>query len=163
MSELVCVRESVYPSALTRGKRYTVIAADDAKQQVRVKGNNGRARWFPLYCFEESTRSVPTLATYHLDDPISADDALSIEVTVELSDGERRWCTFITPAALADSGDHAIEGTQVFFRYNLRHLVVARALSEDLIGRMLHYIDSQGDLAECTQPLGRVDDSEVAS
>jgi hypothetical protein len=162
MSEMVCVRESVYRYALTRGQRYTVFAADDAKRQVRVKGNNGRTRWFPIYCFDQSTRSVPTLATFHLDDPISADDDLSIEVTVELSDGERRWCTFVTPDALASRGDW-IDGTQIPFHYGNRHIVVARELSEDLIGRMLRYIDSQGELAQCTLPLEPVDDPEEAS
>jgi len=162
VSEMTCVCESVYRGALTRGKRYTVRAIDSEKRQVRITGDNGRTRWFPADCFDQSDRSVPTLATFHLDDPIRPHEGLSIEVTVELSNGERRWCIFATPSALACCGDW-IEGTQVPFHYCNQHIIIARELSEELIGRMLRYIDSQGGLAECTLPLGPVDDEEEAS
>lgn len=157
MSEMVCVSESVYRDALTRGKQYTVLAIDDEKRQVRIKGDNGRTRWFSAYCFDQSHRSVPTLATFHLDDPISPHEDRTIEVTVELTNGERRWCFFATPPALASCG-HWIEGTQVPFHYDNRHIIIARELSEDLIGRMLRYIDSQGALVECTLELEPRDD-----
>ena len=116
-----------------------------------MKGDNGRTRWFPAYCFGQSDRSVPTLATFHVDDPITLQEELPIEVTVKLSDGEQRWCIFATPSALVRCGDW-IEGTQVRFYYGNRHIILAEELSEDLIGRMLHCIDSQGAMVECTLP-----------
>jgi hypothetical protein len=156
------VSESVYRGALTRGKHYTVLTLDDGKSQVRIKGDNGRTRWFPAYCFDQSDRSVPALAAFHLDDPIRPDEDLPVEVTVELSNGERRWCIFATPSALASCGDW-IEGSQVPWHYGNRHIIIARELSEDLIGRMLHHIDSQGELVECTLQLEPIDDAMEAS
>ena len=162
MSEMICVSESVYRDALTRGKKYTVVAIDDKKRQVRIKGDNGRTRWFPTYCFDQSDRSIATLITFHLDDPIRPHEDLPIEVTVELSNGEQRWCIFATPSTLVSYGDW-INGTQVPFHYGNRHIIIARELSEDFIGRMLHYIDSQGELVECTLRLEPIDDEMEAS
>ena len=157
MDELICANVSVYGGALTRGKRYAVLAADPAKGQVRVKGDNGRCRWFPLSCFVQGDQHVPTLDEYHLDDPLEPGTDSTVEVTVRLSDGEERWCAFATPAALGRSGSW-VEGTRVPFRYGNRHLIIAGELSEELIGRMLRYIDSQGALTECSLPLESPDD-----
>lgn len=162
MNELVCVSESVYRTALTRGRHYMVLANDGEKRRVRIKGDNGRIRWFPAYCFNHSDMPVPTLATFHCDDPITPHKDLPIEVTVELSNGERRWCIFATPSALACCGDW-IEGTNVPFHFGNRHVVVAGELSNDLIERMLRYIDRQGELLECTLPLEPVDGPEETS
>jgi hypothetical protein len=151
----------VYGDALTRGKQYAVIAIDDEKRQVRIKGDNGRTRWFPAYCFYQRDRQVPTLITFHIDDPIMPDEDLPIEVTVELSNGDRRWCIFTTPSALASCGNW-IEGTHVPFHYGNRHIIIARELSEDFIRRMLHQIDSQGELVECTLTLEPIDDEMEA-
>ena len=140
-----------------------MLAMDDAKRQVRVEGDNGRARWFPVGCFDQSGQSVPTLAEYRIDAPITPGRERMIEVTVQLSNGERRWCIFATPSALASCGDW-IEGTKIPFHYHNRHLIIANELSDDLVGRMLRYIDSQGALAECTLPLeDEVDDETEAS
>ncbi len=157
MSEMVCVSESVYRDALTRGKQYTILTIDDEKCQVRIKADNGRSRWFPAYCFDQSDRLVPMLTTFHLDDPIRQDEDRPIEVTVVLSNDERRWCIFATPSALATCGDW-IEGTQVPYHYGNRHIIIARELSEDFIRRMLHHIDSQDELVECTLQIEPIDD-----
>ena len=152
MNELVCVSESVYRGALTRGERYIVLGNDAEKRQVRIKCDNGRIRWFPAYCFDQGDRAVPMLTAFHLDDPISPDEDTPIEVTVELSNGERRWCIFATPSALASFGDW-IDGTEIPFHFGNRHVIILRELSEDLVGRILRYIDTQGELLECTLPL----------
>lgn len=152
MNELICICESVYQGALTRGRRYTVLSKDDERRQIRIQGDNGRTRWFPAFCFSQGDQSVPTLARYQVDELTGQDEDKMVEVTVHLSDGERRWCIFATPMALANCGSW-IEGTQVPFHYCNRHIIIAGELSEILIGRMLQYIDSQGELAECTLPL----------
>lgn len=157
VNEMVCVSVSVYRDALTRGKQYTVLSVDYESSQVRVKDDKGRTRWFPAYCFGQRDRSVPKLVTFHFDDPISSHEDLPVEVTVELSNGERRWCIFSTPAALEGCGEW-IEGTQVPFHYGNRHIIIAKELSEDFIRRMLHHIDNQGELMKCTLPLEPVYD-----
>ncbi len=162
MNELVCIRESVYEQLLTRGSRYTALAMDDEQRQVRIKGDNGRVRWIPSNCFDKSDRPVITLVKYQLDDTSTPSQDKTIEVTVNLSDGGQRWCIFATPEALASGGDY-IDGTQVPFHYCNRHVIVAGELSEDLIGRMLRYIDGQGELAECTLPLADYSDDSATS
>jgi hypothetical protein len=82
MDDWVCARVSVYQDALTRGNRYHVLAHDNAKRQVRVKGDNGRTRWFPVDCFDQSSSAVPTLSGYLIDDPITPGQELSIDVTI---------------------------------------------------------------------------------
>ena len=149
MTEVVCLSVSVYRDALTRGRRYTVLATDD-RDHYRIQGDNGRIRSFPMDVFDQSDRSVPTLTGYQIDDPIPW--AHWIEVTVQLSNDERRWCHFATPSSLAGSGNR-IEGTKVRFHYGYRHLIIAEELSEDLIGKILRHIDDQGELEECTLPL----------
>lgn len=162
MSDLICVSESVYRDALTRGKRYAVCAIDSQNRQVRIMGDNGRTRWFPAYCFDQNAQSAQILVAFHLDHPINAHEDVPVEVTVELSNGEHRWCIFATASALASCGDW-IDGTQVPFHYCNRHIIIAGELSEELIGRMLRYIDSQGDLVECTLPLGAAVGAEGAA
>lgn len=46
VNELVCERVSVFATALTRGKRYPPIQSDEARRQVKVKGDNGTTCWF---------------------------------------------------------------------------------------------------------------------
>ena len=160
MNELVCISESVYRDALTRGRVYTVLATDEEKRQVRIRTDTGRIRWFPAYCFDQSDRVVPILSGYRCEDPITSDQ-LPVEVTVQLSNNEQRWCIFSTPSGLANCGDW-IEGTEINFHYGNRHIIIAEQLSEDLIGRMLHYIDKQGKLMECTLPITHCEDQPEA-
>jgi hypothetical protein len=152
MSAITCTSVSVYSGSLTRGRIYEVLANDDVKRQVRVKDDRGRSRWFPLYCFASDIQPVSTLVRFHVDDPRDLAEGRPVEVTVEHSDGSRRWCVFTTPEALTASGDW-IEGTKIPFHYGNGHIILAAELSEDLIGRMLHEIDRQGKLEACTLPL----------
>ncbi len=39
------------------------------------------------------------------------------------------------------------------FHFGMPHLIVAAELSQELIEAMLRYIDSQGELVDCTLPL----------
>lgn len=150
MNELTCICVSVYAQALTRGRQYTIL--DQKGKQYLLEGDNGRVRLFPNYCFTEGVISVPVLAHFQIEHPLELAETTILEVTVTLSTGEKRWCLVATPAALAHGGNW-IEGTTIPFRYGLRHLIIASELNEVLIGRMLHYIDSQGQLLECTLPL----------
>jgi hypothetical protein len=42
---------------------------------------------------------------YTIDDQISDSSTGAVEVTVDFGGGHRRWCFFMTPAALAACGD----------------------------------------------------------
>lgn len=158
MIELRCKQISVYQGALTRGKQYLEIARDEGAQQVRIEDDRGRKRWYPMYCFDNGIEPLPMLVDYQLEDQTDTIENSFIEVTVTLSNGERRWCIVATPAALVGCGDWIPE-TQIRFHYRNRHMLVLEKLSEDLIGRVLRHIDTQGELEECTLPLATNDDS----
>lgn len=151
MERRICICESAYAKALTRGKCYTILDEDIEKGKVRIKGDNDRARWYPSLCFSSDDCPVPVLVGYELDDPIVPGQDSCIDVTVQLSNGEKRWCSFATPAVFLCG--QWIDGTEIPFHYCNRNLIIAGELSEDLIGRMLREIDRQGELAECTLPL----------
>ncbi len=89
---ITCVSVGSYADALTRGKQYEPIAHDTAKNQIRVRGNNGRTRWFNADCFDLTGNVAPTLTHWKFDDPvwdaINGRDATNnaVEVSLTLSD-----------------------------------------------------------------------------
>jgi hypothetical protein len=93
------------------------------------------------------------LKSFTIDDDLAAQDNGAIEVTLSLADGNRRWCFFMTPAALSRCGDW-VEGTQVRFHYDAPHMiVVAATLDHALIERVLRDLDRQGLLVKCSLAL----------
>jgi hypothetical protein len=100
MSEVTCVDESVYSGALTWGKRYVLLARDEEKGKIRVLGDNGRTRWYPALCFDLEGHEVVRIESIKIDDHYEVTpQRLDVEVT--LSNGERRWCFFVTPEGLS--------------------------------------------------------------
>jgi hypothetical protein len=89
-----------------------------------------------------------------IQDPLDLASTVAIEVEVVLSDGQRRWCFFMTPEALAACGD-MLGGTQVRLHYGAPHMIVMTTLTEGLIEQALRYIDAQGDLIACTRPVAQ--------
>src|SRR5689334_16196084 len=53
-----CVSVGVYAGALTFGNEYAILTHDADKGQVEVRGDNGRKRWFPSYCFDLTGQPV---------------------------------------------------------------------------------------------------------
>ena len=93
------------------------------------------------------------LVSFTIDDDLAAQEAGAVEVTLQLENGERRWCYFMTPAALAACGDF-ISGTNVRFHYGSSHMiVVAGHLDRSLIERVLRKIDASGELVQCSRSL----------
>lgn len=153
MEELVCSSVGVYREALTRGEEYVVLDRNDERQQIRVKGDNGRIRWFPRYHFCSRDEEVPVLAEFLIDDDLIDTDQGCIEVVISLSNGERRFCWFATPTALGNCGE-MLGDTGCRYHYCNRHFVIATDVSRESIGRVLREIESQGCLLECTLPCG---------
>jgi hypothetical protein len=56
-----CVSVGVYAHALTCDE-YAVLARDTDKDQVKVRGDNGKRRWYPDYCFDMNGPQVARLA-----------------------------------------------------------------------------------------------------
>jgi hypothetical protein len=153
MEALVCASVSVYGHALSRGSTYEVLATDLHRRQIRVTGDDGRARWFPSHCFAHPEQPLPVMMEFTIEDHLPREGpSTPVEVTIRFVSGERRWCVFATPQALVECGDW-IDGTRLRFHARNRHVILAEEITEDLIGRMLRYLDAQGELVECTLPL----------
>ena len=152
MTRVVCVSESIYWDVLSRGRYYQVLQTDTKRGLVQVEIENSRPRWFPTFCFNFDTGAAPVMTRFELHGILQPDQLHPVQVDITLSTGEVRWCLFITPVALAQSGHH-IEDTEIPFHYGNRNLIVAGELSEELIGKMLRFMDKKGTLIECSLPV----------
>ena len=94
------------------------------------------------------------LRSYSIDDDLAEADRGAIEVTVTLADERRRWCFFMTPAALAACGDW-VAGTRVRLHLGEPHMIVVTEITPDVIERVLRQLESSGALERRTLPVGR--------
>jgi hypothetical protein len=145
-----CVRVGVYAHALTYGDQYAVLDHDTDKSQVQVRGDNGKKRWFPTYCFDTSGRQVVRLARTTIADPL---DFHSVDVVLEFSDDQRRLCYFTTPEKLSQLGGLAQFGGERLLSFGSAHMIVVSAITREMIEQSLAYIESQGELLNCSMPL----------
>lgn len=150
MSEAVCVTEGGYAAVLTRGNRYRVLAVDDGNARVQVRADTNRIRWFPASCFDMSGHQVPVLVCVITRDDISTPQVGPIEVDIELSDGQRRWCFVVTPEGLASLTQAAL-GNERLLMYGAPHMIVVSSISRVVIEQALQYIDHQNDVLTCTR------------
>jgi hypothetical protein len=93
------------------------------------------------------------LKSFTIQDDLAAQDTGAVEVALELMSGERRWCSFMTPAALSACGDF-VSGTTIRYHYGAPHMiVVAGHLDRPLIERVLHELAERGELLQCSLPV----------
>ncbi len=90
------------------------------------------------------------LHSFSIDDDVQQAAASAIEVTITLTDGRKRWCFFMTPAAFHASGDW-IDGTRIRLHYGAPHMIVVSEISTDVIERALQHIDARDQLEVCTR------------
>ena len=95
---------------------------------------------------KESTASL--LESFHIDDDLNLAKSGAIEVSL-VTKGERRWCYFMTPEALANAGDW-VPGTEVRIHY-APNMIVVSEISEEVIEAALRHLASTGELEECTR------------
>jgi hypothetical protein len=95
---------------------------------------------------------VVGLSDIEVQEEYEAELGQYVEVVIRLSNGQRRWCIFATAEALAGMGD-PLEETEVRLLYGVPHVIVVTAFNREIIRRVLHYIDRQGELLACTKPL----------
>jgi len=69
--EITFTSVGVHEGALTRGRRYRLLACDTEKRQVRVHGDNGRTRWFPVECFDLDGGPAPVLVRWQFDEAVA--------------------------------------------------------------------------------------------
>ena len=73
---------------------------------------------------------------------------------LEFSDGQQRWCYFVTPQILSQFGGVEEFGAERLLSYHASHMIVVSAITRETIERSLAYIQSQGEMLNCSQPLG---------
>jgi hypothetical protein len=129
---------------LTYNRKYEVL--DSNERDLLVENDAGNMKWYPTRCFDLSGADVPCIASYQIENPLPSESP--VEVTVQLSDGRKRWCWFATPGMLERCGD-VIPGTAVRVHYG-RHMIVTSELSEPLIQTVLGYLERQGELVDHT-------------
>lgn len=95
----------------------------------------------------------PSIASYRIEDPLDRPEEGAVEVVLQLSDGQRRWCFFFTPERMALVGDW-VEGTQVRMHLGVTHMIVVTELKPEIIDRVLRELDAKGLLLEHTQAVG---------
>jgi hypothetical protein len=160
MSEATCVNEAGYGVALTYSRKYEILALDEEKRQVKVKGDNGRARWFPMDCFDLTSNEIPVLTTITIRDDLEPEPSGWVEVDLELSDGQKRWCWFVTPNLLLNPEDR-LNGTSTQALYGVPHLIVVNEVTAEIISQVLHHIERQGELLKCTELFSPVKSLEI--
>jgi hypothetical protein len=90
------------------------------------------------------------LLSFTLRDALETQGTGAIEVDLQMLDGTRRWCFFMTPAALTCCGEW-IDDTPVRIHYGAPHMIVlAGPLTEALIARALQHIARRGEIEKCS-------------
>ncbi|CAN5707000.1 hypothetical protein BH10ACT9_BH10ACT9_43670 [soil metagenome] len=148
-----CVDVGVFEGALTWGEQYAVEARDADKGQTRVRGDDGRTRWFPDHCFDLSGRPVLRRVRTYLDDPIEDAQDFPLDVVLEFADGQRRWCSFATPQMIASFGGTRF-GDERLLSFGCPQLIVVTAITEAIIEKSLDYIESHGQLFDSSRAAG---------
>src|SRR5689334_17939446 len=93
------------------------------------------------------------LKSFTIESDLAIQSTGAIEVIVEMQDGQRRWCYFLTPQALTACGDW-INGTRIRIHYAAPYMIVVAApLDEKIIKQALCHIDRDGKLEVCTMPM----------
>lgn len=120
-------------------------------------GDHLTDRQHPTYAAHlEARRSKPherSIASFTIDDDVGRADAGSIEVTITLSDGTKRWCFFVTPEALAAVGDWLPGRTDVRVHLGVSHMIVVSTIGHSVIETTLRMLEEQGTLHEHTTGL----------
>ena len=94
-----------------------------------------------------------SIESSRIKDPVNKPDGGAVEVVIRLKDGSERWCFFFDPARLTRVGDW-VEGTAVRVHLGVEHMIVVSELSEDIIARVLHQLEAEGELLNHTRPCG---------
>ncbi|WP_285399884.1 hypothetical protein [Lysinibacillus sp. fls2-241-R2A-57] len=149
---LICRKQGAYSEALTRGNTYQVIDINNDKEMVRIKCDNGRIRWFPLYLFNMNSEDVIDLISWKFDDEVSndANETNWIEISLKMSDGSERWCILYTPERLRN----CLQQPNVYpTGLHIKHMIVVKSYNVEDIQSVLDYLNQEDELIGATLPL----------
>ncbi len=133
---IYCLDESVYSDHISKRKSYTI--KDTKPDQIRIVNNSQKLVWLPNPCFTNA--KIPEIIEIKIDDEITDSQNDCIEVTIEFSDGEKRWVTFATVNWLKGK----INEHKNYLSGN--GLIFVEELSETSINRTIIELDKQNEL-----------------
>jgi hypothetical protein len=141
---VTCVSVGVYSHALRRGKSYEVIKVEDNK--YRIKGDHGRSIWIHQGHFVEGIKSIPTLISWKFDDDIN--EMNFIEISMEFSDGSKRWSILTSPEKLTNYFMNSDEKG-----FHIDHLIIMKSLEVSDVDQILRDLDRNDDLIKASKSL----------
>ena len=92
------------------------------------------------------------MVTYAINDPLGEPTIGTVEVTVEVGGGRRRWCFFATPQALAAFG-YGADAAGGWQDLRATPMIVVGELNESAIARVLRQLYERGELEAHTLPV----------
>jgi hypothetical protein len=95
---------------------------------------------------------MPRLVEYRITDDLRLRNEIAIEVDVLFDSGERRWCYFMTPQALATCGDLLKGSRDVRVHPGVQHMIVCSRLDEEIVENTLQQLDREDELYVHTVP-----------
>lgn len=149
---IVCRTSGVYSEDLTRGKTYQVIDIKIDEDMVRLKCDDGRLKWFPLYHFNKNGEAVVDLISWKFDDDVTNDPKETnwIEISMKMSDGSKRWCILYTPERLTN----LLQQPNISPKgLHIKHMIVVNSYKIEEIQGVLDYLNSEDELIDATLPL----------
>jgi hypothetical protein len=90
------------------------------------------------------------LTSFTITDPLNDTSEGAVEVTLEFDNGEKRWCFFMTPESLSNTGDF-IENTNVRIHYDAPHMIVVTKLDKKIIEKVLKKLEAEKLLIRCSK------------
>jgi hypothetical protein len=149
---IVCRTPGVYSDGLTRGELYQVIDINNDKELVRIKCNNGRLRWFPLYQFNLNGEEIINLVSWKFDDKVSDDpnEMDWMEISMKMSNGSERWCILYTPERLTNFLQQAnLYPTGL----HIKHMIVVKSYNAEDVQSILNHLNQEDELIGATLPI----------
>ncbi|MGI8551026.1 MAG: hypothetical protein ACR2PL_09620 [Dehalococcoidia bacterium] len=97
MSIVVCQVEGIQPPVLTRWGFYEILAEDTVPTpMLRVRADDGAARWFPASVFARYPAEPPRAIRWQFDEPLEDEGHDTNVISLQMDDGTRRWCNVVT-------------------------------------------------------------------
>jgi len=87
-----------------------------------------------------------------IEDSIDSHIKRAIEVVLNMTDGTKRWCFFLTPQGASRCGDF-IEGTKTRIHYGAPHVFIVSDISKEIIESAIKQAEKEGNLLQCTLPI----------
>ncbi|MEG0925755.1 hypothetical protein [Chryseobacterium sp.] len=132
-----CNNVGVYFNQLTKRKSYTIEEVNS--ENVRICNDESKLKWYSKFYF--SLHNEPEIISIHIDDEINDSKCDAIEVTIEFSNSDKYWLTFVTPKYL----EEILKLEPHFYSKNF---VIVKNLNKDLIQSTIHQMDAQNELIE---------------